>query len=1008
MGKDTLISSRSPVLVLSVKTVIFAVQVALHAVTLVSGAGMCGCEYRYDTLMEFYSATSGPLWAQSDGWGSLDPCSTAWYGVTCDTCATCGTQKDILAITLYSNFLSGTLPESIANLANLQQLDLRMNGDLINSLKGVLPQLWGRLTNLQTLDLSNNGLTGTLPSSWESMSSLQSQDLSSNSLSGTLPASWVNISSLATLSLYSNNLSGTLPDSWGSMPSLQVLYLNSNNLSGTLHESWGRMPNLQVLYLHSNNLSGTLPVSWGSIRFLRELYLHYNSLSGALPASWRSMPNLQVLYLHSNNLSGTLPVSWGSIRFLRELYLYSNSLSGTLPESWRNMSNLRVLYLHSNCLSGTLPGFWGSIQFLASWGNMSNLRDLYLHSNSLTGALPASWEGMSSLQTLDISYNHLSNPLPASLGNISSLVKVNLASNSLTGTLPVSWGSLHNVRYLDLSFNDLSGTIPDEWGRLGDIQPYRAQLNLSFNMLSGIIPVLFAQLNQVCINIYKTSIQSGLRFVNSWTCLIQISYTGSHSSVGSFSNTSRIYQTPSTSVTSSVTFNEVPLVIPKSDVALKAAAQVSSGVGAALAVVAAAPSSGFAVDRLAMLSGFGDCSDAVRMTLQDVMTDSVPSFLDAPLQLSFGDAFGASQRGTVLGNLLVFIIVGIVSLAAVVIHRCGVGWKQKVVSPHYSKTLLSHSAAALRLPGVVIVIVVLLLDSLVASSLILVAYGTSANDISLGVVGLLAVSVLFLAACYILDPRPLSFRAMAVAREQITSDELISTHGLRTRIAAWWDLMMAPSNLWEARNFHSLFVEHFGYLFEGCRGGRHWWILVEATTTIVVSALSSIVPETEAACVTRAWIALALMSVILVACVAAWPMNTRVETGTSIVLLCTQVIVVACAIGGVGIVVDIIGLSVSISSAAVALFPIAWWLVSLVRNCCGLNGGKHPRDFLRSYDFRLRSRSVIPPVSSLSSKTVVLRTNIPSTMSFRGNSELFTTPALRVIIELICESSLSK
>ncbi|CUF52198.1 membrane-associated protein, putative [Bodo saltans] len=410
------------------------------------------------------------------------------------------------------------------------------------------------------------------------------------------------------------------------------------------------------------------------------------------------------------------------------------------------------------------------------------------------------------------------------------------------------------------------------------------------------------------------------------------------------------------------------------------------------------------------------------------MTNGVPTFLDAPLQLSFGDEFGASQRGTVMGNLLVFIIVGIVSFAAAVVHRaCRMGSKKP--TPSFDKTLMLQSAAALRLPGATIVIVVLLLDSLVASSVLLVGYGTSASDIALGAFGLLVVAVLLIATCYILDPRPLAFQAIPVALEQITvSAELIRSHGMRTRIAALWDRFTTPGNKWEARTLrrkgNSLFVEHFGYLFEGCRGGRHWWIIVEATTTIVVSTLSCVVPDSEAACVTRAWIALALMILVFVACVAAWPMNTHIETGTAILLLCAQVIVVVCAIGGVGNVADIIGLSVSISSAAVALLPIAWWMISLLQTCWSWNEKKAPRDLL--LDMRLRCLS---PADLSASNNMLRRDSdtlpdkamsivwtrelVVTSESFRwscGQQLVVTTSSdsLRVMIELICDTRRSK
>ncbi|CUG92915.1 GP46-like surface antigen, putative [Bodo saltans] len=837
------------------------------------------------------------------------------------------------------------------------------------------------MSKLQWLTINSNRLSGPLPESWGTMTKFTRLTIFSNSLNGTLPASWDTMSGLQTLTMSNNSLSGTLPPSWGNMPILQTLSLDSNSLNGTLPDSWATMPKLQALNIDSNSLGGTLPSSWGTMPSLATLSLNVNSLSGTLPASWNSI-SLTALSLGSNIFNGTLPASWSSMFRLTSLALNFNDLNGTLPASWNSMWDLQTLYLNSNSLSGTLP---------ASWDSMFSLASLALNFNSLNGTLPASWSTMSRLTTLS------------------------LASNSLSGSLPASWGGMSRLQTLDISSNALEGTIPAQWSQMGyqmvsANQSLRVRLNLSVSFLNGSVPASFAQNNgsKPCLNIFSTHISSKFSSRNVWNCNWSSFYniavpTSSHtlSPPASFSTTAdrsdaEISTTNVTSSSSSISAT-VPLVVgirSPPAITVKSLAQIASGVGAALAVIAAAPSNGFAINRLATLSNLGDCSDAVRQTVEGVMTDGIPTLLDAPLQLSFGDEFGASQRGSVLGNLLVLIIVGFVSVGAVVVHRCVNGIRPRAILSH--RGLFLKSAATLRLPGSMVISVVLLLDVLVTSSVLLVSYGVHVSDAVLGVAALLVVSVVFFGTCFVLDPRTLSFQAVALHVRQIAiCDKLVPTQSVRVRIAALWDHITSPSNEWETRKLqrkgNPLFVEHYGHLFEGCRGGRHWWILVEASTTIIVSMLRSVVPETEAACVTRAWIALALVSVVLVALIAAWPMNTHVETGASIALSGAQVVVIACAIGGVGDVADVIGLTVSISSAALALLPIALWMTSFLSWECRNKKTPH---------------SVVPCEMRPLSLTQMLH-KIKSTHSVVSNcSELDTTTvALRVIIELICDLS---
>ncbi|CUG71848.1 GP46-like surface antigen, putative [Bodo saltans] len=127
-------------------------------------------------LMEFYNATNGLTWVQSNGWGSAD-CIVSWFGVTCSIIAENGSSV-ITEVNLTSNNLSGSLTESLVNLTALQFLLLRSN-----HISGTLPTSWRMFDSLVHLDVSSNNLRGGIPSNWTSID-LRIVDFSRNSFDG--------------------------------------------------------------------------------------------------------------------------------------------------------------------------------------------------------------------------------------------------------------------------------------------------------------------------------------------------------------------------------------------------------------------------------------------------------------------------------------------------------------------------------------------------------------------------------------------------------------------------------------------------------------------------------------------------------------------------------------------------------------------------------------------------------------------------------------------------------
>uniref|UniRef100_A0A2P2MS14 non-specific serine/threonine protein kinase n=1 Tax=Rhizophora mucronata TaxID=61149 RepID=A0A2P2MS14_RHIMU len=83
---------------------------------------------------------------------------------------------------LYSNNISGTIPDELGNLMGLVSLDL-----YLNNLSGPIPWTLYKLQKLRFLRLNNNSLSGTIPMSLTTVSTLQVLDLSNNQLHGNIP-----------------------------------------------------------------------------------------------------------------------------------------------------------------------------------------------------------------------------------------------------------------------------------------------------------------------------------------------------------------------------------------------------------------------------------------------------------------------------------------------------------------------------------------------------------------------------------------------------------------------------------------------------------------------------------------------------------------------------------------------------------------------------------------------------------------------------------------------------
>nr|XP_043618853.1 receptor-like protein kinase 5 [Erigeron canadensis] len=368
--------------------------------------------------------------------------------------------------------LVGKLPDSLANLASLELLDVNFN-----NLEGGIPSGLFLLKNLSKLYLYRNNLEGEIPSRIECVN-LIDIDISMNRLSGPIPEDFGKLNKLEVMNLFSNQLSGNIPISISRIPALKVFRVFRNNLSGELPSEIGLHSKLEAFEVSENKLTGRLPDSLCDGGTLFVLIAFSNNLTGEIPRSLQNCDTLDSIQLHGNRFTGEFPLGIWSLFNLSTLRLSRNSLSGELPSkvAW----SLSRLEISSNNFSGPIP------DTISSWTKLN----VFKASNNLfSGDIPSGITNLSELSDLYLDGNLLSGELPSEIESWNSLTTLDLARNKLSGSIPVAITSLPRLLDLDLSENQLSGQIPSQLSKLR-----LTSLNLSSNKLTGRIPFAFDNL----------------------------------------------------------------------------------------------------------------------------------------------------------------------------------------------------------------------------------------------------------------------------------------------------------------------------------------------------------------------------------------------------------------------------------------------------------------------------------------------------------------------------------
>ena len=183
---------------------------------------------------------------------------------------TMGNMSNLFSVALLFTGLGGELPGSLFRLKNLNTIQIQHN----------LGKNWSLPSNVEGIDdtqlerlVLKNSFVGNIPSWIANLKQLQTLDLSTNKFEGAIPETIGDLPSLKYLNLMGNNLTETIPSSVGNLPAIEVLILGNNQLQGELPASIGNLRKLQLLDVGSNEMTSTIPSSFENLESLSKYNL---------------------------------------------------------------------------------------------------------------------------------------------------------------------------------------------------------------------------------------------------------------------------------------------------------------------------------------------------------------------------------------------------------------------------------------------------------------------------------------------------------------------------------------------------------------------------------------------------------------------------------------------------------------------------------------------------------------------------------------------------------------
>ncbi|CAN6711045.1 unnamed protein product [Malus baccata var. baccata] len=425
-------------------------------------------------------------------------------------------STSLVDLYLFSNHLTGSIPDVFGNMSSLAHVDL-----YDNQLEGAEPHSFSRLCRLQSLDLADNNLSGQFSRFVQILStcaqnSLERLSLYGNQLAGPLP-DLTNFLSLKDLYIPYNQLSGRIPESIGQMSKLEFIGLGMNALEGVISDShFTKLSKLTALELSSNSLVLNFPSNWTPPFQLDYISLGSCKMGPYFPKWLQTQNKYSSLNISNAGIVDILPSwFWGTTRNAKSISLSHNQTGEMFTNLTVDFVNYPEVHLRSNQIEGQIPAtlshasyldlsnnnISGSISFLCA-SAATRLSFLNLSYNYLAGELPECLTHLGNLVMLDLSSNALSRKIPLTIGSLFGIETLKLRSNEIVGELPLSLKNCTSLRVLDLADNQLSGSIP-EW--LGASFQKLVILMLSSNHFNGSLPsqlcdLIYIQILDVSVN----------------------------------------------------------------------------------------------------------------------------------------------------------------------------------------------------------------------------------------------------------------------------------------------------------------------------------------------------------------------------------------------------------------------------------------------------------------------------------------------------------------------------
>jgi Leucine-rich repeat (LRR) protein len=412
---------------------------------------------------------------------------------------------ELTKLNLSRNKLPMEALDVITQIASLREVKLAEN-----DLAGMLSQSIANLSQLEVLDVANNRLIG-LPAELRELTQLRTLNVADNQLRS-VPMELFASTSLVDFTATKNRLEGTF-FTIQSVPHLQELRLSGNALTALAESDDLNVPVLKHLDLSANRLS-SLPdmTSWAS---LGTLLLGENKVS-TFPEGFFSLRQLRIADFTANDISKVderialmdalenLTLAANPIRERKFLTMSTDDMKRDLharlqPEEIATgpdeddefqveAEGPEVSNGWTVTPSGTLDLASKSVSdfdedSLVALAETNDIRQINLQDNLLQ-TIPLSFGQIAFLTILDLSKNSISNPLTSRL-ELLKLRELRLAGNKLNSLTPLTAHlTAPSLQSIDISQNRLTGSLPG----LHDAFPALIALIASDNAIIDVPP----------------------------------------------------------------------------------------------------------------------------------------------------------------------------------------------------------------------------------------------------------------------------------------------------------------------------------------------------------------------------------------------------------------------------------------------------------------------------------------------------------------------------------------